>query len=130
MSTVSSIATTISLDDLLYSSDYFAHLEATNKQVFNKLDYDVLKINLLSWVGKGYPDAHIVFTFPVVGISENGIYKCSDSTSRSFEDYVPFFLKTDLAKLIADYQVKIGGIRLSHRFSEKCVHIVASKPSE
>lgn len=128
VSSVSSVAITISLNDLLYSAEYFSHLEATNKQVFNKLDYDVLKINLLSWVGQGYPDAYTVFTFPVVGIKENGLYKCSDSTSRSLEDYVPFFLTRDLAILIAEYQAKIGGIRLSHSFGEKCVNILASKP--
>lgn len=122
-----STTTSICLNDILNSSDYLLGLEATNNKVLNSLDYNLLKTNLLSWVGKGYPDSYIVFTFPVVGLMENGLYKCSDYTSRSLEDYATFFLKKELSELIASYQAKVGGIRLSHSTNTNSVNILATK---
>jgi hypothetical protein len=119
----------VRLDDLLNSPDYFAHLEATNNKVFNTIDYDVLKANLVLWVGKGYPDAYNVFTFPVIGVIEDDLYKCSDSTARSLEEYVAFFLKKSLSELIAIHQAKIGGIHLSYSIDTNSVNILASKPA-
>lgn len=119
--------TSICLNDILNSTDYLLGLEATNNKVLNSLDYNFLKTNLLSWVGKGYPDSYIVFTFPVVGLMENGFYKCSDYTNRSLEDYVTFFLKKELSELIASYQRKIGGIRLSHMTDTNSVNLLATK---
>ena len=124
---MSSTTTSICLNDILNSSDYLLGLEATNNKVLNSLDYNLLKTNLLSWVGKGYPDSYIVFTFPVVGLMENGLYKCSDYTSRSLEDYATFFLKKELSELIATYQTKIGGIRLTHSTNTNSVNILATK---
>ena len=128
--TTTSASSPISLKDLLHSTDYFSHLETTNKQVFNNLDYQVLKINLVTWVGKGCPDAYTVFTFPVVGITENGLYKCSDCTIRELEDYAKFFLNMDISELIASYQSKLGGIKLSYSVGEKCINLLATKPSK
>jgi hypothetical protein len=130
-STISNTSTItgISLNDILKSTDYFSHLEDTNNKVFNTIDYNLLKINLLSWVGKGYPDAYPVFTFPVVGININGVYKCSDSTERAIADYVPFFLKRSLTDLIAMHQAKIGGILLTHSIDTNSVILLVSKPA-
>lgn len=124
---MSSTTTSICLNDILNSPDYLLGLEATNNKVLNSLDYNLLKTNLLSWVGKGYPDSYIVFTFPVVGVMENGLYKCSDNTNRSLEDYATFFLKKELSELIASYQTKVGGIRLSHSTNTNSVNILATK---
>lgn len=115
------------LNDLLNSPGYFAHLEDVNNKAFNNIDYDVLKANLVLWVGKGYPDAYTVFTFPVVGVLENGLYKCSDSINRSLADYTTFFLKKSLSDLIVMYQSKIDGIQLSYSLGADSVNIVANR---
>jgi hypothetical protein len=120
----------IRLDNILNSNEYFLHFEEENKSVFNNLDYNVLKINLIAWIAKGYPDAHAVFTFPVTGLKENGLYKCSDSTSRNLEDYVPFFLQMPLLDLISNYQAKIGGMTLSYSIGADSVELLVTKPSE
>lgn len=124
---MSNTTASICLNDILNSTDYLLGIEATNNKVFNSLDYNLLKTNLLSWVGKGYPDSYIVFTFPVVGLMENGLYKCSDYTDRSLEDYATFFLKKELSELITTYQAKVGGIRLSHSTNTNSVNILATK---
>jgi len=127
-STPAAVIEMISVNDILNSAEYFSHLETENRKAFI-LDYTALKKNLISWVAKGYPDEYTVFTFPVTGLMENGLYKCSDSTNRGLEDYVPFFLQTSLSELIAGYQAKVGGIKLGYAIGVNSVNLIASKPS-
>jgi hypothetical protein len=120
----------ISLTDLINSNEYLLNIESVNKSVFTSLNYMTLKNNLLLWAGQGYSNTYIVYTFPVNGLVEDGLYKCSDGNPRDLQKYIDFFLEIPLIQLIKSYQDNLQGISISISFDTASVNLLASKISQ
>jgi len=104
----------ISMDDLLSNKAYILGVESRNKAVFNNINYDLLKQNLVTWASTGFPDYTNIYSFPIE-ISNGSI--CSDGNIRDCWEYLPFLLGMPIGQFVAGIGSKLSGINLTYSFN-------------
>jgi hypothetical protein len=121
MSTVSTMVSTvvITLDDLITSTSALQAIEASNKQKLELFDNSVLLANLHQWAGSGFQNSYLVYQLSIVTPQKNAnMYLCSDGTSKTVWDYIPFCLGYPITTLVATFQARVSGMTFSFSVEE------------